>query len=128
MGSKASKTLKSKAHKKESTNKNVNYNFIYNYTPSLESTIYKHQIVYDGFLRMEILSHFKNKIIPIDVISLCHKFYHIDLKHLLLKDNPDENRYQNKNIFRAAIQFWESKDYFICYELTKLLTNYKSLK
>ena len=90
MGSSPSKELKSKV--KVDQNKNETIDF----TASLKSTIYKHQIVYDGFFRMEILSHFQNKIIPVDIISLCYKFYYIDLKHLL------SNGKQVKNILRAA--------------------------
>ena len=104
MGSKLSKELKSKAR----VNKNKN---------ELESIIYKHQILPDRFIRMEMLYYLPNKIMPIDIISLCYKFYHIDLKHLLLTNNP--------KITRAIRDFWSSADYYMCYELAKLLTNHE---
>ena len=66
---------------------------------------------------MDMLYYFQNKTIPIDIISLCYKFYHINLTHLLSEDNSNEHTYQVTDIYRAVHQFWSSEDYYMCYEL-----------
>ena len=75
-------------------------------------------LIFNGYMRLEILSHFTqdtNKLIPIDVINLCMKFYQINIK-LLLGVDP-----KFKALSSLAKMCVNNKEYFIAYKLTQLL-------
>merc|ERR1711991_335145 len=87
---------------------------------ALERIIYAQTILFDGFVRMKILSNLKNsafKIIPQDIIYLCNHFYELNIKSL------SQNRYERIGLTELSQQCFSNKEYFISFSIEQLLIN-----
>ena len=95
---------------------------------NLNSIRFKQNILFYGFVRIQIFSQFKQHQriqIPIDIVNLCLAFYQINLKHLSLKQSDQHSL--NQTIYNLATECKRNQEYFICYELCKALININDL-
>ena len=92
---------------------------------SISSLIHKLKILFDGYIRQEILSQSTLSMIAMDVIDVCYEYYHVDINSMINKEcrpPPWTNR------FDVARKIWKTADeYYICYELYKLALNNEEL-
>ena len=87
------------------------------------------KILFDGYMRTEILMNFKSKLSNImtdDVINLCNKFFVLNIDEMMNKIkiskqiDDDSIEYQLSKFKRLSMDLLENKDYFIA---TKLLNS-----
>ena len=107
----------------------------------IEHIMAEQQLLFDGFLRMEILNNLTNnfsKILCDDVINLCHTFYKLEIKPLmsdivdeLISENEEKYlsltldfNQQKAEIFTLLCltdQFTENKEFFIAFQIIHML-------
>ena len=83
--------------------------------------MYQQRTLFDGFMRIEIFDHLTNhKLICQDVINLCNMFYELNIASLTQTED------QEKEFYSLPIACTNNEEYFIAYELLKMLSTYNS--
>ena len=103
-------TMPSKKQNQQDTDNNVANEIILN-------TAYQQRLLFDGFIRIEILIHLTNddhKIVPQEVINLCNKFYELDIKTL--------SQSTNQGLLKLMHKCDKNKESFIAFEIARSLT------
>ena len=83
--------------------------------------MYQQRTLFDGFIRIEILDYLSNdvcKLLCQDVIDLCNMFYELNIASLA------QNEDQEKALYSLAVECSDNNEYFIAYELSKVLSTY----
>ena len=111
--------------------------------PPLDQIMYEQKLLFDGFIRMKIISTINitdklgiSKLMTIDVINLCNKYYISNIETMLHEVpenmNPNDREWydheankQDKEIYKIDFisyqSFAEHHNYFIAYKLYSLL-------
>ena len=95
-------------------------------TSSLDQIMHDQRLLFDGFLRMEILNHLtqnSSKLLSHDVINLCHTFYILKIESLM-KDVNEEYKSEGKCSWLNQQKFERRAELFILVTLAnKLIDN-----
>ena len=77
------------------------------------------KLIFDGFMRMEILNHFNqenNQFIPHDIINLCMKFFNLNIKSMF--------KYKINDVVSLINTFTKNSENFMAYKISKLLLTF----
>ena len=83
----------------------------------LKSINLKQDLLFDGYFQFHISSHNQ----PMDIMDLCSKFYKVPVK---ISSHRRTTKRQALEIISIAKKFWENHEYFMSFELYKLLQTY----